>query len=167
MKTEAEFSALIEETYRSLQIFIRYLGASESDIEDLVQDVYFKAHKALARYDSDRSFKAWLFAIAKNTFIDWTRRQKSKQKYLQQNLSEKLCEGFEQASDSKLDLKSLIEDLNEDEQILIELRFFQMLSFDEIAELIGVTHDAVKMRIFRIMTKLRTKVRREKSANEM
>ncbi len=70
MNNEIDFSQLIEETYRALCYFLRYLGLPEAEVEDMAQEVYIKAHRALDRYDPGRPFKAWLFSIAKNAFID-------------------------------------------------------------------------------------------------
>ncbi len=155
MNNEAELSGLIEETYRSLNVFLRYLGLPDSDIDDMMQEVYLKAFKAYDRYDASRSFKSWLFSIAKNTFIDWTRKEKTKQKYLQMNLAEKFNEGFEGETNSKIAVERILKDLDEDEQVLIELRFFQNLPFKEIAELVGISSGAVKMRVLRILKKIK------------
>ena len=62
MSNEKEFSQLIEETYRSLSFFLRYLGLPEPEVDDMAQEVYIKAYRALDRYDEGRSFKSWLFS---------------------------------------------------------------------------------------------------------
>jgi RNA polymerase sigma-70 factor (ECF subfamily) len=155
VNNDAELSGLIEETYRSLNVFLRYLGLPDSDIDDMMQEVYLKAFKAYDRYDASRSFKSWLFSIAKNTFIDWTRKEKTKQKYLQMNLSEKFNEGFEGETNSRIAVERILKNLDEDEQVLIELRFYQNLPFKEIAELVGISSGAVKMRVLRILKKIK------------
>ncbi|GAB4280418.1 MAG: RNA polymerase sigma factor [Candidatus Rifleibacteriota bacterium] len=155
MSNEIEFSKLVEETYRSLSFFLRYLGLPESEVDDLAQDVYLKAYKAIERYDSTRPFKSWLFSIAKNSFIDWTRKQKTQKKFLEQNFVRDYCETFEDSSNSRSDVRKLVEKLSAEEQILVELRFFQDLQFKEIAELTGLSVGAVKMRMVRILDKLK------------
>lgn len=161
MSNEIDFSQLIEETYRSLSFFLRYLGLPESDVDDIAQDVYIKAYNALDRYDPSRPFKSWLFSIAKNTFIDWTRRQKTQRKFLEQNFIREYSETFENDSNNRSDIGVIVGKLAADEQILVELRFFQDLQFKEIADLTGLTVGAVKMRMMRILDKLKASVKRE------
>jgi RNA polymerase sigma-70 factor (ECF subfamily) len=161
VSNEKEFSQLIEETYRSLSFFLRYLGLPESDVDDMAQEVYLKAYKALDRFDTNRSFKSWLFSIAKNTFIDWTRKQKTKRKFLEQNFIKEYSETFEDESNNRSYIRELVEKLTAEEQILVELRFFQELQYKEIAELTGLTIGAIKMRMMRILEKMKAEVTRE------
>lgn len=161
MNTEKDFSLLIEETYRSLSFFLRYLGLPEADVDDMAQEVYLKAYKALDRYDSSRSFKSWLFSIAKNSFIDWTRRQKTQRRFLEQNFIREYCDTFEDDANNRSDMRELISKLSAEEQILVELRFFQDLQFKEIAELTGLTVGAVKMRVMRILERMKAGIKRE------
>ena len=155
MNNEKEFSRLIEETYRSLCFFLRYLGLPESDIDDMAQDSYLKAYKAFDRFESGRSFKSWLFSIAKNTFIDWTRRQRTQQKFIQMNFCREYCDTFEDDVNNRAQIRSTLEKLDPEDQILIELRFFQDLPFNDIAELTGLTVGAIKMRVMRILDKIK------------
>lgn len=167
MKSEAEFAELIRETYRSLQIFIRYLGLPGDDVDDMVQDVYLKAFNAMEKYDENRSFKSWVFSIAKNTYIDWTRKQKTKNKYYSLEVSKKFNESFESDSNKKLEVAKILENLNDEERVLIELRFFQKFKFSEISELTGSTLGSVKMKMRRILLKMQTGLVRKEYANEL
>lgn len=59
----------------------RYLynsGAARSDVEDLVQDTFFRAFRALDSWRAKASFRSWLFAIAGNVFRDEYRRRKGR-----------------------------------------------------------------------------------------
>ncbi|MBU1107651.1 MAG: RNA polymerase sigma factor [Candidatus Riflebacteria bacterium] len=161
MNKDKEFSQLLEETYRALSFFLRYLGLPEADVDDMAQEVYLKAYNAFDRYESGRSFKAWLFSIAKNTFIDWTRKQKTHRRFLEMNFSKDFCDTFEDSSNTRTQVKAMLEKLSAEEQILIELRFFQDLPFNEVAELAGLTVGAVKMRMMRILDKIKTDLKRE------
>lgn len=161
MNQDQEFSRLIEETYRSLSFFLRYLGVPESEVDDLAQEAYLKAYKAFDKFESGRSFKSWLFSIAKNSFIDWTRRQKTQKKYLEANFTRDFSETFEDDANNRSQIKNILEKLNPEEQILIELRFFQDLPFNEIAELTGNSVGAIKMRVMRILDKIRAGWKRE------
>jgi RNA polymerase sigma factor (sigma-70 family) len=74
-----DFEEQVKATYRSLKLFLQYLGVPKADVPDLAQEVYIKALKAFkVSYDPARPFKTWLFAIAKNTLIDWKRNKETK-----------------------------------------------------------------------------------------
>jgi RNA polymerase sigma-70 factor (ECF subfamily) len=161
VNNDKEFSRLIEETYRSLSFFLRYLGLPESEVDDIAQDAYLKAYKAFDKFDSGKSFKSWLFSIARNTFIDWTRRQKTQRKFMEANFCKDYCDTFEDDSNNRSQLKAVLDKLSPEEQILIELRFFQDLPFNDIADLPGLTVGAIKMRVMRILDKIKTGWKRE------
>jgi RNA polymerase sigma-70 factor (ECF subfamily) len=161
VNNEKEFSQLIEETWRSLGFFLRYLGLPESEIDDIAQEAYLKAYKAFDRYETGRSFKSWLFSIAKNTFIDWTRRQKCQRQFMEANFTRDYCETFENDSNNRTQIKEMLARLSPEEQVLVELRFFQDLPFAEIAELTGLSVGAVKMRMMRTLDKLKTGCKKE------
>ena len=161
MNNDKEFSRLIEETWRSLVFFLRYLGLPESEVEDIAQEAYVKAFKAFENFDTGRSFKSWLFAIARNTFIDWTRRQKCQRQFLEANFTKDYCETFEEDANNRNQVRTMLEKLSPEEQVLVELRFFQDLPFAEIAELTNLSVGAVKMRMMRILDKLKTVLKKE------
>jgi len=161
VNNDKEFSRLIEETYRSLCFFLRYLGLPESDVDDIAQESYLKAYKAFDTYESSRSFKSWIFSIAKNTFIDWTRRQKTQKRFLEANFCRDYCETFEDDSNNRTQVRAILEKLSPEDQVLIELRFFQDLPFNEIAELTGLSVGAIKMRVMRVLERIKTGWKRE------
>ena len=55
----------------------------------------------------------------------------------------------------------MISKLSAEDQILVELRFFQDLQFKEIAELTGLTVGAIKMRVMRILERMKAGIKRE------
>lgn len=153
-----DFSQLVSETYRSLIIYLKYLRIPDSEIEDIAQDAYVKAYVAFARYQPDRPFKSWLFAIAKNLCIDHFKKLKKRSQYLKQNFIKDYTETFEEDSDNKRNIKDFISKLSAKEQLFIELRFFQGLPFKEIAEITGFTEASIKMKLMRILRILKEKL---------
>ena len=159
MNQSSNFEEQVKETYRSLKLFLRYLGLSENEIPDLAQEVYIKAYKAYEKsYNREKSFKTWLFAIAKNTLIDWKRRQNAKKNTVDHNMTEKFINGFDSWLDTKLEIKQTLAQLSPRDQLIIELRFFQDLPFKDLAKLLETSEGAIKMRTMRIIQKLRKKM---------
>lgn len=52
----------------------RYSGNSDN-ASDIAQDVFIKVWKNLKHFDSNKNFKSWIFAIAKNTALDWLKKK--------------------------------------------------------------------------------------------
>ncbi len=73
---EHSLEALIHRHLRSVYNFVIRFTGNAVDVDDIVQDAFVKAWKSIKRFDSDKSFRVWLFAIARNTAIDVLRKKK-------------------------------------------------------------------------------------------
>ncbi|HVU31297.1 MAG TPA: sigma factor, partial [Sphingomicrobium sp.] len=83
------------------------LGGGDGDIEDLVQETLIAVHSKRATYDRNRSFTAWLFAIARYKMIDHFRR--TRRLVPLAGLERELAgHGFADASDARLDAEDLL-----------------------------------------------------------
>jgi len=56
-------------------LIVRLVG-DRREAEDLTQETFMKMWKALSRFDTDKTFKTWIFVIARNTAIDYLRKKK-------------------------------------------------------------------------------------------
>ncbi len=159
MENAKEFEDQVKETYRSLKLFLQYLGVSRVEVPDMAHEVYIKAQKAFeSSYDSSKPFKTWLFAIAKNTLIDTKRNRETKKNTMTIEVSSTFVNSFDNEIQSQLEIKQTLSSLSSEEQLLVELRFFQDLPFKEVAELMELSEGAVKMRTGRVLQKLREKL---------
>ncbi len=159
MENQREFEEQVKATYRSLKLFLQFLGISRVEVPDLAHEVYIKALKAFkVSYDPTKSFKTWLFAIAKNTIIDWKRNKETKKNTVLIDVASTFVSRFDTEFQSQLEMKQTLSTLEPEDQLLIELRFFQDLPFKEIAELMDMSEGAVKMRSVRLLQKLLEKL---------
>ncbi len=69
-KSFADFEELAMPLFNSLYNFARWLAHNQHDAEDLVQETYRKALGGFASFELGTNFKAWMFRIMKNTFIN-------------------------------------------------------------------------------------------------
>jgi len=130
------------------------------EAEDLTSQTFIAAYEALPSYRERGHFAAWLFRIAQNKLMDYFRGGRFEVEF----------DGVERSSDGgePLDhliqgeelsrLKSLIQNLNDNEQDLIHLRYVVELPYAEIAELIGKREDAVKKSVYRLLARLRSQM---------
>lgn len=153
------------EIYNFFQkLIFRYIYFSTRNYElakDLTQNTFFKAWKALPSVSISRgSFRAFLFTIARNLIIDWSRSKKE--------LPLETIENFPSFEDPEKDLirkearevvLQALSKLVEDEKQLILLRFFEELKYGEIAKVIGKKEGSVRVSIYRILKKMKSYIK--------
>lgn len=164
-KKRQDYFGLLYNTYfdRIYRFVFKRLGGLEEIAGDLTQQTFIKAMANLERYeDRGLPFSSWLFRIAQNEVSMYFR---SKKKTVSVAIEERMVTDlFEEAhivqSMSQDDQEKLIDLLNhmDQEQLdLIELRFFQEMSFKEIADIYAISEANAKMRVYRILEKLNKK----------
>lgn len=139
--------------------------------DDLAQESFVKAYRALASFDSRRKFSSWLFKIAHNSTIDHLRRAKIPTQPLEDDASEgrSLVEAVEDdsirspedlARSSELGqaLEHAISGLRPDYRAVMLLRFVQGFSYQEISEITGLALGTVKTNIHRARKELATQL---------
>lgn len=70
------YSVLVRAYGPQLAMLVRTYGVIPGDVEDVVQEAFVAAWRALADYDSSKSFRAWVCQIALNKARDWRRRRR-------------------------------------------------------------------------------------------
>ncbi len=160
-KKKRYFGVLYDRYFDQIFRFVfKRLGGNEEVAGDLTQQTFIKAMANLEKYeDRGLPFSSWLYRIAQNEVSMFFRQQKK-------NYSVSIDEGrlMDMAGEANLtnhmsmdDQERLIEAINglkQEHQDLIELRFFQELSFKEIAEIYDITEANAKMRTYRILEKI-------------
>ncbi len=139
-------------------MLLKYSGNSD-DVNDLMQEAFMKAYLKIGLYNPKYDFGAWIYTIARNTFVDFSRTRKSNA-LNPQNLSPEI-DNTTQASaptpedyiinaQQRAQIERYIAMLPEDYRQLFELRFLDEYSYDEIAEKLDMKLGTVKTRIFRV-----------------
>ena len=136
--------------------YIRARIRSSADAEDLHSEVFEKVLRKLDGFDpSKASLNTWIFTITRNTVIDHFRRTKPTEE-LDENLSDdtELDESLlnnESLEELAAALKKLPRELTE----LIVLRYYDGKPLTEVAEIMGLSYGAVKLRHQAALAKLR------------
>jgi RNA polymerase sigma-70 factor (ECF subfamily) len=163
---DAEAFALLVDRHhaRCLRAATHLLGDAD-DAEDAVQDAFVRAYRHLGSYREQDRFGAWLLRIVVNQCRTRAARQ-SRYARLDDNelaLDRELALGGPatdgpgtDASDRRAELAHALAQLGPEQREAIVLRFAEELSYDEMATLTGVGVSALKMRVQRACTRLRT-----------
>ena len=139
-------------------MLLKYSGNSD-DVNDLMQEAFMKAYLKMGLYNPKYDCGAWIYTIARNTFVDFSRTRKSNA-LNPQNLSPEI-DNTAQASaptpedyiinaQQRAQIERYIAMLPEDYRQLFELRFLDEYSYEEIAEKLDMKLGTVKTRIFRV-----------------
>jgi len=152
--------------------FIFRMVKDKAQAEDLTQETFIKAFRALASFNSDYAFSTWLYKIAANNCIDYFRKKKLATTSLDTPIKAKdgdLQRDFpdqEQGPESELiskeqtnQIQTAIDSLPAKYKQAILLRHSQDKSYEEIAEELEIPLGTVKVRIFRAREMLKARMK--------
>jgi RNA polymerase sigma-70 factor (ECF subfamily) len=163
-KTKAEFEALLAPWLDSLYGSALRLTRNERDAEDLVQDAVMRAFRFFDKFERGTNFRAWLFKILTNTFInsyrrsvkerslsDESERQSVEARFFSADTTELAQNPEEHLLDRALshDVLKAIDGLPIDFRMVVILADLQEFSYKEIAEILDVPVGTVMSRLFR------------------
>lgn len=175
---QSAFAELVDRYHGEVYyLALRQLRQRE-DAEDLAQEAFLRAYRALAQYDPTRPFGAWLYAITARLCIDAHRRRRVRPVSLTRPEEGTAAEEREweipdktegpeaqaERRDEAIRLSVLVDRLPPDYRLAILLRHSQDLSYEEIAAATGVPLGTVKARIHRARNQLRVWIEAEKGA---
>ncbi len=126
--------------------------------EDISAQVFIEVLNGLmnGKYKEAGCFAAWLFTIARRRVVDHYRKPEVETLQESHPYNPEISKQVEDLDD-KQQLIDLIQELDEEHQELLRLRFAAELSFEEIALLDGRKPAAVKMAIYRMLEQLRVR----------
>ncbi|MDR1556893.1 MAG: sigma-70 family RNA polymerase sigma factor [Tannerellaceae bacterium] len=147
----AAFDVLLSRHKSSLYSYIYFIVRNKDLTEDIFQETFVKVIVTIkqGRYTETGKFKAWITRIAHNLIIDYFRQERSENTLSNDEVevdlfnNSKLCDGTiedRMVNHQVLsDVKKLIQYLPESQREVLEMRYYQDLSFKEIADNTGVS----------------------------
>jgi RNA polymerase sigma-70 factor (ECF subfamily) len=173
LKGDQQAYALIVDRYQSFvfTLVLRYVKSRE-DAEELAQDIFVKAYRALADFKGASKFSTWLYTIVTTTCISFLRKKKLEVHSLDNEnvlaVAENKDSGMranevEQKSKFAM-VNNAIALLNPDDAEIITLFYKGEQTLEEIAQVLGIEANAVKVRLHRARTRLKEKMQRHFAA---
>ncbi len=148
---------LIKRYLKPIYSFVcRYTGNSQ-DAEDIAQEVFIKVWRNLKKFDQQKSFKTWIFSIAKNTSIDWLRKKKKGENLLTETLADPAPlpnEIVEQVGIAET-LNTAMSQLTSKCRMVLFLRYNDHFTFREIAETLREPLNTIRSRHRRALIQLK------------
>ena len=161
---QAAFAEIMRRHRQSIFRLVRaYVGEADEAL-DLLQETFVAAHQAMARYDGNRSMRAWLSTIALNKCRDWGRKRTVRRFLSFAALigaeAEAVADDQVRADDAASDRQELdrvtkaIADLPAALKEALVLRTIEGLSQAETAAILSISEKAVETRVYRARAKL-------------
>jgi RNA polymerase sigma-70 factor (ECF subfamily) len=161
------FSELINRYQHMVYNLAYRMTNSTADAEDLTQDTFIKAFRKLRQYNSRYSFRNWILTICsnltKNVFRKRTRRSEAEQMNVE---IQYLSEG--ERIHGNNELEAALGKLSPTLRAPLILKYLEDLSYEEIAEVLGIGVSAAKMRVKRARDEMNQMLSHDKKeeANE-
>jgi len=152
------FGRLVDRYAPSIVNLAYRMVGNRTEAEDLAQEAFLSAFKALPTFRSDAKFSTWLYRIASNKCMDWLRVKRPGQGQYDLNADEHLDLHIaeERTPEDVLSRQQVAQELDLAIQRLSPLyreafilKHVEGLSYDEMEAILGVSGDTLKMRVYK------------------
>lgn len=137
------------------KVIYRTVNGDQDAASEILNEVFFRIHKALLKYNPDYKFSTWIYKIAVNTTRTYLRKRRQKWER-EAGLDEAKVES--EKSD-EYDQKELVEiilsSLAPEERFLLTALTVEGISFNELAEIVGVSSGSLRTRMSRLKARIR------------
>ena len=175
---EESFHQIFRQYYRLVRSFFARRSRSEEEIEDLVQETFFRVHRNLDHFRGESKFETWLFQVSANVYKNAVRSQTTQKRDAQEVSWDEVATSSAAGEDSSIPREvrenGPLDDLLQDERSrllhsamqelppqmrrCVELRVGQDMKYREIAALMDVSIDTVKAHLFQARQLLKKKL---------
>jgi RNA polymerase sigma-70 factor, ECF subfamily len=152
------FEEIVRKYERGIVQLVRRYAAVEEDAKDIAQRTFVRAFERLDSYRGDSSLRTWLYRIAVNAAIDHARGgQRAQSVPLDDDVAFTKSLGTETlvAAEVWRKVSVRLAELPPRQRLVVELRIFHELSFEEIGAIVDSSEDAAKVNYHHAVKKLR------------
>jgi RNA polymerase sigma-70 factor, ECF subfamily len=171
--TEPAFEELVRRHQQRVSALVGGILRRPEDVEDVAQQVFLKAYLGIRKFDQRAAFSTWLYKIAVNECWDYLRKKKVRPLVYEADLSEEQVsrlDGVVSAdrppetpgarAEAREVLERLLDTLPEQDRQLLVLKEMEGFSVRELAEILKLNVNTVKVRLFRARGRIMEAYRR-------
>jgi len=152
-----DFEGIYEEYFHVVYLYMTSLTGDENVAEEMTQEAFFKALKAIDQFDGSKDIRAWLFTIAKNTYFSYYKRKK---RQAVSNFIEEKDEDIQFVHHLMNEEKAFIvhrflHQMAEPYKEVFSLRTFGELPFERIGQLFGKSAGWARVTFYRARKQIR------------
>lgn len=136
-----EFESIYRRYFTDVELYLRAICRDDHLAEELTEQVFFQALKALPKFRGDCDIRTWLCAMARNGYLSHLRKTKPTEDISQIQIPDPKQAVEEQISDKQqaMEIHRILHELPEPYKEVFSLRVFGQLSFEDIGSLFGRT----------------------------
>jgi RNA polymerase sigma-70 factor, ECF subfamily len=170
---EAAFEELVRRHQQRVLALVAGILHRPDDVEDIAQQVFLKAYLGIKKFDQRAAFSTWLYKIAVNECWDYLRKRKVRPLTYEADLSEEQVsrldgivsssrppEGPSARAETREILERMLAALPEQDRQLLILKEIEGFSVQELAEILNLNVNTVKVRLFRARGRIMDTYRR-------
>lgn len=166
---KAAFSELVKKYLGPVYNFVFRLVNNRETAEDLTQEIFLKVWKKLYRYNLDKSFRTWLYTIAKNTTFDYLKKKRElpfaifsdeEGNNILENIAsdEVLPDKILEQKDISKRLDAVLREIPPHYRAILLLHYKEDFSLHEVAEILDEPYNTVKSRHQRGLKQLKKRI---------
>lgn len=148
---------LYEKYKNAIFLYLYRSTLSQHIAEDLTQDTFLKAFQSLASFRGESSLKTWLFRIARNTYINHSKKKQNNMEFQTDMMDQYITQKLDQykRSDDQNAIELTLLQLPENYRTYIILRDVNDLTYEEVATVTNETIGQVKVGLYRARKKFK------------
>ena len=157
------FNPLVHRYAPRIRAYLHRMVRNREESEDLAQETFIKAFRALPRFNPDRPFRSWLYTIATNTGLNAIRSRQRRGTQVDLDFERVVAPGsldaraaHSPADDREEALGVALAQLNDRAARLVALHYQEGFSLAEAGDVLGLTENAAKVALCRARKQLRT-----------
>lgn len=155
------YRQLVDKHKDLVYTIVRKIVNRNEDAEEVAQDVFVKAYEKLPDFRGTAKFSTWLYRIAYNSAVSFTRKKKieflsSEEQLIENHAEEEIPRGVMglTADEQKELIRKALALLPKTDSLILMLYYFHEKGLDEIGEIIGMSPGNIKVKLFRIRKRL-------------
>ena len=163
------FDELVKRYYGAVYNLTAHSVRQTDEREDLIQDIFLKVYRNINGFRFQASFSTWLYSIARNMLIDFSRKRQLKTVSIEKEeggmkiidtLADKKDDPEKRIMEREADitLRKALAELDEDHRQILILREMEGLSYIELSKSLKINIGTVKSRLARAREELRVKL---------
>ena len=155
-----EFESIYRRYFTDVELYLRAICHDEHLAEELTEQVFFQAMKALPKFRGECDIRTWLCAMARNCYLSHLRKTKSTEDISDIQIPDPKQAVEELVADKQqaMQIHRILHDLPEPYKEVFSLRVFGQLSFQDIGSLFGRTANWACVTYHRARQKIRDKM---------
>ena len=159
--SEKAWLSLIKRYEKRLYNYAYRMGGNPDDARDMLQEILMSVYRNLGSYRGEGVFAAWLFRLASFRCTDFLRRRRP-QVYNSDELDLMADEQLDRQPEVDMmgtqqnrEVLRLMNSLSREQRLVVELKFFQHFTFDEIGGQLGISSNTAKTRLYSALKSMR------------